>query len=218
MQTSVNLTEAICEFIGAFIGDGWFNCYNGRHYIIGFAGHSEMDIQYYHNTIIPIASLIVPDCRPKIYTSKRQKSINVKFHSKELYNIFIHVFGLVPGPKALTTSIPKIILESTRSNIFSAIRGIFDTDGCIYFDEREIYKAPYPRITFQTASMPLFIQLSSILSREFKLYLGKKNAHKAYIIDIYGWHQLNKWMSIIGFSNPRHLRKISSHAASVAQW
>ena len=55
--------------------------------------------------------------------------------------------------------------EITRNKI---IRGIFDTDGGVFLDKRKIYKTKYPRIIFQTVSKPLFEQLSSILSKNFK--------------------------------------------------
>ena len=48
------ITKELCEFVGAFIGDGHTNKY-GRHFIIGFAGHANLDYEYYEKTIIPIA-------------------------------------------------------------------------------------------------------------------------------------------------------------------
>ena len=61
-------------------------------------------------------------------------------------------------------------------------------------------------------SKPLYNQLKNILSKEFKLYSRFYSHRNVYVVEIYGYSNLKKWMSLIGFSNKRHLDKIASVA------
>ena len=206
----MELSIEICEFIGAFIGDGFFNCYNNKLYQVEFSGDSRYDLEYYNNKIIPIIKSIVSNIKPKIY--KREKnSLRVVFYSKELFCFLRDFFDFIPGRKTYIVKIPDKIL-SNKDFIYSTIRGIFDTDGGIFLDRRKGYKKPYPRIIFQTVSNNLHKQLTRYLSKDFKIYSFFNKRRKVYGIEIYGHDQLKKWMSLIGFSNRRHLNKIASIA------
>jgi len=204
------LDKNICELIGAFIGDGFFNCYKNKLYHIEFSGDSRYDIPYYNERIIPIIRSIVHNIQPHIYKVKGRNCIRVVFYSKNLYSFFKERVGFNPGRKTYDISITNEILNSEFIN--STIRGIFDTDGGVFLDKRKRYKKPYPRIIFQTVSKPLYTQLFDLLSKDFKLYTRFNNKRNIYVIEIYGHKQLKKWMSKIGFSNKRHLDKIASVA------
>ncbi len=205
------LSKDICEFIGAFIGDGMFNLYRNKVYHIEFSGDSRKDLDYYQEGIIPIIQSVIPNLKPHIYKVKDRNCIRILFFSKNLFYFLKDGFGFIPGKKTYTVKIPEKIMNSKDEFIYSTIRGIFDTDGCVYFDKREGYKRPYPRIVLQIASEPLFMQLNTYLSKKFKIYSGKNNRN-IYYIEIYGFNQLKEWMSKIGFSNKRHLDKIASVA------
>lgn len=207
----IQLSNKICELIGAFIGDGFFNCYNNKLYQVEFSGDSRLDLDYYSNIIIPIIKNLFPNINPHIYKVKYKNAIRIVFYSKELFCYLRDVFGFVPGKKTYTISIPPKILSS-KQLLFPTIRGIFDTDGGIFLDKRDIYKKSYPRIVFQTASNKLYEQLLVHLSKEFKIYSRQDKKRNIGVIEIYGTNQLNKWMNLIGFSNSRHLNKIASVA------
>ena len=212
--SSVSLSDELCEFAGAFIGDGFFNCYKNKVYNIEFAGDSRYDLPYYQNIIIPTISSVIP-VRPKIYKVDSKNSMRVIFYSKELFYFLKDFFNFFPGKKAHSVKIPDKILNSQNNFIRATIRGIFDTDGCIFFDRREKYKKPYPRILLQIVSKNLYEQIKDYLSKEFKLYTRFNEKRKIYVIEIYGINQFKKWMSLIGFSNKRHLDRIASVAQSV---
>ena len=91
----------------------------------------------------------------------------------------------------------------------AVIRGIFDTDGCLFFDSRKKYSRPYPRIVLQMASIPLIEQLETQLSKNFSLYVNKSNRDgKRNSLEIYGHLQLERFLKQVGFSNKRHLSKL----------
>jgi len=204
---NIELSKDICEFIGAFIGDGFFNCYNNHLYQIEFSGDSRFDLKYYKETIIPIVKRIVPNVIPHIYFVKGKNAIRVTFYSKELFYFLKDFFNFTPGKKTYTVKMPDKILFN-QDFVYSTIRGIFDTDGGVFLDKRKSYKKIYPRIIFQTVSKPLFNQLYSLLSKEFTLYTRFNQKRQIYIIEIYGINQVRSWMKLIGFSNQRQLDKI----------
>ena len=216
------LSKEICEFIGAFIGDGCFNVYKNKLYHIEIAGDRRYDYKYHSERLIPIIKAIISDLNPHIYFPKNKNSIRTVFYSKRLFTFLKDEFGFVPGKKTYTISIPKRIMDSNDEFIRSTIRGIFDTDGGIFLDKRKKYKTLYPRITLDTKSLELYNQLVEYLSKDFKLYNKFNKSRNIYKIEIYGIIQLKKWMSKIGFSNERHLKKVelvpnirleNSHAA-----
>ncbi|MFH1316710.1 MAG: LAGLIDADG family homing endonuclease [Candidatus Woesearchaeota archaeon] len=209
MLKNIKLNEEICEFIGAFIGDGYMGNY-GKHksqYLIGIAGDKKLDLDYFKNYLKPLIKRNFPFTNPKIYFKKNENSIMLTIYSKELYHIFLEL-GFNTGKKSRVVKIPHQIL---KNDLFmkSAIRGIFDTDGCLYFDKRKPYLKPYPRITLQIASQKLLKQLEKFLSNHFNLYLNynNRNGYRNYI-EIYGHDQLEKFLKLISFSNKRHLIKL----------
>ena len=206
------LSKDICEFIGAFIGDGFFNKYRNKLYHIEFSGDSRYDLNYYLNGIIPKVRVIIPGVNPHIIKVKNKNSIRVIFYSKHFFTLLNKRFLINPGKKTYTIKIPDEIINSSSEFVNSTIRGIFDTDGCVFLDKRNKYKSIYPRISLQIVSKPLYIQLKDYLSKQFKLYTREKTTRNVFTIEIYGRKQLSKWMSLIGFSNSRHLNKIAQVA------
>lgn len=213
--SNIFLTGPLCEFAGAFIGDGFFNSYKNGLYQVEFAGDSRFDRDYYQSTIIPAILEIFPDLKPKIYDVAHKNSLRVVFYSKKLFFFLKDFFGFIPGRKTYSVKIPEKIMSSQRKFIFRCVRGIFDTDGTVFFDKRKIYGQPYPRVCLQIVSKNLFDQLKNELGKSFKLYTRFNKKRNVYIIEIYGISQFNNWMKKIGFSNKRHLDRIASVAQVV---
>ncbi len=205
-RINMPLSEIICEFIGALIGDGFIGKYENR-YLIEVVGNLKKDKQYINyltNNLEHSISIL----KGKIIEVPLGNVVRVRFHSKPLFHFLINKFDFPVGKKSFTIKIPDVILASDKKFIFATIRGIFDTDGCVYLDERPTYKGCYPRITLQTVSKNLYLQLKEILSKEFSLYTHENVKRCSYCIEVYGLAQLEKWMQLIGFSNERNLAKV----------
>lgn len=206
-----SLSEKLCEFIGAFIGDGCINKY-GRHYSIRICGDSLYDNNYLTEHM-PKYTKVLFDQKGYNYFAKNANSVELRFHSKKLFKLITERFEFPKGVKSYTVKIPEEIIKSEKKLIFATVRGIFDTDGCVFLDKRKAYKKPYPRITLQTVSKPLYLQLKEILSKEFSLYTYENKKRNSHYVEVYGHLQIAKWMKLIGFSNERHLSKIRALGA-----
>ena len=166
-----------------------------------------LDEDYFLNYLKPLIRRIFPFVNPHIYYRTDENTIILRVYSKELHKLFIDI-GFKNGKKSRTVKIPEFIIN--KENLMNAtIRGIFDTDGCVFMDKRKDYKKPYPRITLQSASIELVNQLEHFLSKNFKLYVNRSNrdGYRNYL-EIYGHAQLETFLKQIGFSNKRHLSKI----------
>ncbi|MFH1587438.1 MAG: LAGLIDADG family homing endonuclease [Candidatus Diapherotrites archaeon] len=196
------LSNDLCEFIGALIGDGYTN----RGVIVGICGHNELDKSYFKYLNRNAKSLFGLD--GSLIKKKNKNANDMRFYSKNLYDMLTNRFEFPKKRKTENIKIPGEIMNSDESLIFSTIRGIFDTDGCIFFDRRRAYSKPYPRITLQIVSVPLINQLVKILGKYFVVSNRNYPGRNAYYLEIYGHEQFEKWMNLIGFSNERHLNRI----------
>ncbi len=199
----IKLNKEICELIGAFIGDGYLS----SKYLMGISGDKNLDEDYLKNYLQSLIKRNFPFTKPKIYYKKKENTIMLRVYSKQLFNFFLNT-GFKQGKKAHTVTIPKKIVENEEF-LKATIRGIFDTDGCIFLDKRKAYIKPYPRITLQLASIGLINQIENYLKKDFTLYVSKNNrdGYRNYV-EIYGHKQLEKFLKQIGFSNKRHKDKI----------
>jgi hypothetical protein len=157
----------VLETVGAFIGDGCFGQYNAR-YVLQFTGDSRTEPPYYRNVIVPALSMLLPMCEPYWYFRKRENSFYIRLTGDNVGLVWRRI-GFTPGAKTTTVKIPDWIMESSDEVRFRVVRGIFDTDGCLYFDKRPAYSSPYPRLSLQTRSEALFHQLVIILHPQFKV-------------------------------------------------
>ncbi|MCD4760207.1 hypothetical protein K8R33_04970 [archaeon] len=215
--SEITLSKELCEVVGAFMGDGHAYNIKKRHYRIQFSGDKRLDLDYYNNRINPVIQTIFHS-NPKIKKIDNCNSLRVDFNSKFFYVFLKNFLNLTSSRKTYIIRIPKVLFEEQNEKyLLRMVRGLFDTDGGIYLDKRIIYKTPYPRIIFHTISKKLHKQLMEYLSKHFKIYSYQRkyknpNNKDSYSIEIYGQKQLKKWMSLIGFSNPRHLSKIATVA------
>ncbi|MBI1969922.1 hypothetical protein HYS48_04475 [Candidatus Woesearchaeota archaeon] len=207
---SIELNKEICEFIGAFIGDGYLTRYRNI-YTMGISGNRNLDENYLKKYMQSLIKRNFPFTTPRLYYRKDENTLVLKVYSKQLY-YFLKKIGFNAGKKAHSIMIPQEIVNN-KEFMRAAIKGIFDTDGCIFFDQRKTYHRPYPRITLQMASIPLIMQLETFLSKDFTLYVDKSNRDgKRNTIEIYGHKQLETFLKQIGLSNKRHLDKITKNA------
>ncbi|MFH1256848.1 MAG: LAGLIDADG family homing endonuclease [Candidatus Diapherotrites archaeon] len=207
-DSAMPLNEKLCEFLGAFIGDGFTNAYNG-HYMTQFAGHSKLDADYYNNLIIPYAKQLFGFEKPYIRT--KANALWVTFYSKRLFEFMTKRFGFPAGKKSASVLIPGEVLDSDKTNICALLRGLFNTDGGVHFDKRKIYKTPYMRIELHMKNERIIEQVYIELIR---LGINAKRNSSSTRVQINSEQAVSTYLNQIGFSNKRHLDRISSRGVS----
>ena len=89
------------------------------------------------------------------------------------------------------------------------MRGLMDTDGCVFHECHNIKgkKYCYPRLSFVTASIPLRNSVVGILQ---KLHLNPKirGTNQRYV-QIEEKEKIKEYFKLIGSSNPKHLNKLN---------
>ena len=124
------------EFIGIMIGDGCVLHYP-RHRIYGIeiSGNADEEKDYYQK----IAKFIKEkyNLNPKVFVkkSKQRKGLKLRVYNKRLAENLI-AWG-ISGNKTFTTKIPEELLLDWQKSKF-VIRGIFETDGSLYFSKTKI--------------------------------------------------------------------------------
>jgi len=196
------LSEGLCEFIGCFIGDGCAGNY-GKQYLIDFAGDSRFDREYYFNTIIPIAKKFFN--AKKACIKEKGNIFGARFYSKSLFGFLTQRFRLPSGVKFDKVMIPEEIINAGKEMRVACLRGIFDTDGCIFYDRRKAYKNPYMRITLEMHNESLIGQVSAELGR---LGVKSKVLNDKNILQITSKENVKAFLETVGFSNPRHRNRI----------
>lgn len=200
---NINLDKALCELIGAFIGDGFTNQYRTS-YVFQITGDAKLDKVYYLKVLVPIIKKMSSSSNPII--SVIDNTMRLTINSKELFLLFTKRFKFIPGKKVYSVKIPEEIINSGRVELLNAcIRGIFDTDGTVFFDKRIAYKQPYVRIGLHMKSKGLIRQVQAQLNKQG---INAKVTKNVELLQINGVASCSKFMEKVGFSNPRHLVKI----------
>ena len=197
-KVDITLNKNFCEFYGALMGDGCLSLYkrkdcNKHRYSIIFVGHKILDKDYHENRL---CNIINRDFKLNPYIQIIENSRKITVLNKSLFNQ-LKGLGFPVGKKGQKLKIPGKFIDLSWNLKKHVIRGLFDTDGCIYARKDEKYK--YPHIMITTTSNPLLNQLSSILKeRGYPVYTSKKD------VIIKGIKNTKKWMEDIGSSNQRH--------------
>ena len=114
---------------------------------------------------------------------------------------------MIYGRKAEKVEIPSKYMKWNYCK--HIIRGIFESDGCLYFSKSKVFKYPtYPRIEIKTLSKKLANQLFTILKRNnFKVNKRTNRSDGTTNVYLSGDAMLEKWLNKIGFSSHRNLTK-----------
>ncbi len=193
------LNTNLCELIGCIIGDG--NIYDKRPYYVEITGNPKDDFLYFKDLLGIIKSELNYDAKTFI----RSGGIRIRINNKEFVN-FLKWLGIPAGRgKFKKVRIPTKIFGGQSDLLKACIRGIVDTDGCVSFDKRKVYKDPYIRIMLHMNNRKLLSEISMILNR---LHIENKLPKNYDTLYINGKENVEKYIKIIGFRNSRHSKKV----------
>jgi intein/homing endonuclease len=201
-QTTIpKIDEQVWELLGVCLGDGCLSTYltknSGRRYDVIFTGNSKDDINYYRNFLIPIlrAKFNIA-ITPKIRTDS--DTICVVINNKKVFNFFNNI-GMPIGRKKGKINLDDIFGYNKRVKA-AILRGLLDTDGCIFARKDEGYR--YLHIKISSATLNFLMGLKKLL-KEFGLpsYVHWQGLRGGDII-VRGNKNIERWMNDIGSSHP----------------
>lgn len=187
--------ENLAELFGIIIGDGGLTYHQ-----ITISLSSKTDREYAEWVTAFIKKIL------DIEVSKKDRKRNVCQIVVSSVNLveFLLKNGLSRGNKVKNqVDIPSWILENKNFKI-ACVRGLIDTDGCIYIDHHKYKERIYKNICldFTSASPKLLNSAYKILN---ELNLGPKIYKKS--IKIRKENNVKKYFKIIGSHNPKHVNK-----------
>ena len=190
-------SKILSELIGIILGDG-----NVSNYFISITLNSKTDKEYSEwvgKVLIKLFNLI-----PKSVICDRNV-LQIIVYGVNLIE-FIEILGLVKGNKIKQqVTVPDWII-SNEGYSRSCLRGLIDTDGCVYFDKHRKGNVLYNNICidFTNRSKPLlsFVYNTLVDNGIFPRIYG-------YSIKIRKERDVIKYHKIIGFSNKKHDNKFS---------
>lgn len=189
------------ELIGMHVGDGTLYL-SGKTLVWEMRG-SIYEKEYYEYVSALIENLLGIKLFPK-YRGINSYGIQT---TKKVVTSFFLENGFNPGKKVYTVRIPDYIKNSIDIEVKrSFIRGLFDTDGCIYFDKNRTPYNYYPRIEFAFASKNLTSDLYELL--QCLKFNPHHWANKDYRTAMAGFLQLDKFVTEIFPANSKHLNRI----------
>lgn len=201
----ISFNKDFCEFYGVLMGDGCLTKYKRykrpKNYFcdIIISGNKINDINYHREYLIPLIKREFENINPYFYCYKNTNSIKIIIRNRPLFNS-LKKLGFPIGKKKGKLILPPTILNQNWKNYKYAIRGLFDTDGCIFAKKNQGYKHIY--ITISSYTEKLLRQLMSLLkSRGYDCNISGTN------LVIKGNNNIKRWMEDIGSSNQKHIIK-----------
>lgn len=211
--------ENIAEFCGAAIGDGWIQS-NEKSFFL--AGDPNEDKEYYDFHMLPLINKIL-NLELKTKNFPYWKVYGISIHKKELIKK-LRGFGLPTGKKVDTAKIPKWIMKSNNKIMTAFIRGLFDTDGCVFCQKdytkyANEFNSKYHskiRIRISSISKKLISEVFEIIDklnikcikRELKRgWSNHRNNHNVYILEINKIEDIKNFFDKEIPKNPKHITK-----------
>ena len=207
----MKLTEGISEICGAIIGDGWIQSNESGLFI---TGNMVEDKLYYDNCIVPLINKEL-NLNLKAKPFPYWRTYGISIYKKSIIRMFLNL-GLPKGNKAKIAHIPTSF-KRKKEFFISVLRGIFDTDGSIYFmkdPNKQNSLHARPRIRITSISKKLIEDIKDLSEK-----LGIKHSNPSpgkwsgspnsnYIFEINRIDSISKWLNIVKTNNPAHQTNI----------
>ncbi len=204
------MDENLAEFVGVLLGDGSIGVYdckaNGKikkQYRVKITLNSEDDAEYALYLEKQIFHLFC--VKPLLRKRKGEKAIDLLIFNKRIVNFLLDM-GMEKAPKWNRATVPNKFLHPTHAP--SLLRGYVDTDGCVTIANNNGTR--YPRIEMKICPSPMQNQLvSALVILGFKPRIHAIGKGKVRVV-LAGLGNLKKWMKVVGFSNPKNIRRAES--------
>jgi ATP-dependent Lon protease len=215
----MKISNELAEIIGIHIGDGCISI-NDRYSEYAILGDITEEKDYYDEILVPLYNKIIfkkilgREVSPKKYL--KNGTYGIMIFDKKVVNSFLGI-GLSSGSK-LNITIPEIILKD-KKYWRPFLRGLFDTDGTIYFNknysikDKNKRKHNCPRIKLGLTSKEVIKEVYTMLKElGFNPYLkppykGKRDKNPVHSIMLQRIKDIEKFICEIGFNSSKHITK-----------
>lgn len=185
----------LAEFFGIMMGDGGI----GSSWQFNITLNSKADKDYALYVVELIRSLFNID--PHVVMRKNRNALLIQTSSTSIVDFLIEL-GLPRGNKLLNElQIPSWILEVPAFKT-ACVRGLVDTDGCLYIHKHKVSGKEYQNIGFCFCSYsPTLIKQVSDLFEEFGIIPHISNRGRS--IYLYKAGSVARYLTVFGTSNAR---------------
>jgi len=192
-------SSELAEFIGIMLGDGGFSSKSRQ---ICITLNNRDDIEYIKFVSNLINNLF--NRNPSIIKCKDAVASKILVSSTDLVDFLIKL-GLRPGNKIkLQVDVPNWI-KNNRSYSIACVRGLVDTDGCVFNHRYRVNNKfyNYTKLSFTSYSQPMRKFVYEILKT-----IGLNPRLSSYRdIRIDSQKDMKMYFNLIGSNNPKHLNK-----------
>ena len=203
----VILNGKTAELIGMHIGDG--TLYRTSRGLVWEIRGGLDEKEYYYKIVKPLLeSIFGLPFEPKFRSGGKNGCFGIQTSRKEVTNFFL-LHGFLPGRKTHTVRVPHYIFDAESSIQLAFLRGLFDTDGCIWFGRINNLKLhTYPKVELCSVSRGLRDDLRTLLvNLGFRCFVWGEPERGGCKIALAGKEQAGKWFSLVRPNNAKHLNK-----------
>lgn len=194
-------SETLAEYIGIHYGDGNLMIDKNYSYRITISLNLLKDKDFSQYVRYLCAKLF--DLRMTISDNPEKNQRLLRTYSKALL-FYLNERWDAPIGEKRNLIVPLAILRN-RVYLLSFVRGLFDSDGCIFIRATNGYR--YPVIKISNRSEEFLSQISIHLNLHgFRSYVSESSP--GYELVLNGWKQKSLWAGMIGSSNSRNMKKL----------
>ncbi|HUC88231.1 MAG TPA: hypothetical protein VMR95_03735 [Candidatus Binatia bacterium] len=199
IKTPVN-SSLLAEFMGIMIGDGCLTKYQAM-----IATNATTDHEYGFFVAKLIENLF--GVKPAVINRESMNCTCITASSTELVK-FLKLRGLLEGNKIKQGLDIPAWIQSNREYSKACIRGIFDTDGCIFQELHRIKGEMYSYQRWSIVSASPFLR-KSIYNILYDLEFSPKIRNNRSI-NLESSVDVIRYFKLIGTSNSKHLNRFNS--------
>lgn len=194
-------SKGLAEFVGIMLGDGGMT---KRQMTITL--HRVDDKEYAQFIRRLIEKLF--NVKARVYCCKKANADSIVISRSSLVRYFVEKIGLHIGNKIEQQVDIPLWIKQNRIFMIACVRGLIDTDGCIFTHRYKVNgkEYVYKKLAFTSRSEPLRQSVYCMLHA-----LGLKvRLTSRYDIWIDSPSELKRYFAIIGSHNPKHLKRYKS--------
>jgi hypothetical protein len=207
------MSEEIAYLTGVLAGDGnIFVREDKKDYRIKCVGNPKDEKDFYKEVVTPLFKKVF-NLGIEIKEQDSGTTFGFYVYSKSLVRYFTEVLELPSGRKYNKLKIPQIVKENNLVTHF--MRGLADTDFCVTYKKNGTYPCIIGTSDSKSFMKEIAVELKRLGFKLCEIYdykLIDSRFKKGYSIinriELNGKKNLDLWMSLIGFSSPKHLKKI----------